>query len=114
MGSTWGWLSTKPTSSSDTLREIHAEKKIKDSLKVQKFKRKVEIEKCMEVRRNTIDIIHDAFSELGITEDPITNFYTMDHIIGSGKYGVVKRGVSIVNPEFKVAIKIIDIRKLNS
>lgn len=38
----------------------------------------------------------------------------MDKIIGSGKYGVVKRGVSIVNPDFKVAIKIIDIRKLSS
>ena len=61
-----------------------------------------------------MEILREAIGELDITEEPISKYYHMDKIIGSGKYGVVKRGVSIVNPEFKVAIKIIDMRKLSS
>ena len=66
------------------------------------------------VRNNTMDIIRETLGELGITQEPITNHFKLEKIIGSGKYGVVRRGVSVVNPEYKVAIKIIDMRKLSS
>lgn len=56
----------------------------------------------------------EAIGELGLSEEPITDYYTMDKIIGSGKYGVVKRAASVMNPGFRVAIKIIDMKKLNS
>ena len=114
MGSTCGCLSTKPLSSSDTLRELQTEKKNKDSQKVQKFKKRVELKKSMSDRKNTLEILQEEIEDLGVTKEPITDFYVMDVIIGSGKYGVVKRGVSIDNPDFRVAIKIIDLAKLNS
>lgn len=65
-------------------------------------------------RKNTIEILKEALGELNLTEEPITNYYNMDKIIGSGKYGVVRRGKSIKNPDFQVAIKIIDMSKLQS
>ena len=66
------------------------------------------------VRNSAMDIIRDGLGELGITEEPITNHFKLEKIVGSGKYGVVRKGVSVVNPDYKVAIKIIDMRKLNS
>lgn len=61
-----------------------------------------------------MDILRDAIGELGLTEEPITNYYTLDNIMGSGKYGVVRKGTSLKNPDFHVAIKVIDMAKLSS
>jgi serine/threonine protein kinase len=83
---------------------------------VNDFKEKIKIlrqEKKMG-RKNTLDILREAIGELNLTEEPIANYYTLGKIIGSGKYGVVRKGTSIANPEFTVAIKIIDMNKLSS
>lgn len=61
-----------------------------------------------------MEILRDAIGELGLTEEPITNYYTLDKIMGSGKYGVVRKGTSLKNPDFHVAIKVIDMAKLSS
>ena len=34
--------------------------------------------------------------------------------IGKGKFGVVKKGISLQNPDFKVAVKMIELDKLAS
>lgn len=65
-------------------------------------------------RKDTMDILREAIGELNLTEEPITNFYEMGKILGSGKYGVVRKGTSIKNPDFNVAIKVIDMSKLSS
>jgi calcium-dependent protein kinase len=52
--------------------------------------------------------------ELHLSEEPITDFYIMGKIIGSGKYGVVRKGTSIKNSNFNVAVKVIDMSKLSS
>lgn len=42
------------------------------------------------------------------------NFYRFGDVLGAGKYGVVKSATSIMNPNFKVAIKVIALEKLKS
>jgi hypothetical protein len=55
-----------------------------------------------------MDVIREAMGDLHLSEEPITDFYRMGKILGSGKYGVVRKGTSIKNESFNVAIKVID------
>ena len=61
---------------------------------------------------NKGNFIQDAMKDLNITEDPIQTYYTFGENIGAGKYGIVKTGISVNNPDFKVAIKEIELAKL--
>jgi len=63
---------------------------------------------------DSIDILREITGDLGITEEPISNYYSLGKILGSGKYGVVRQGISLKNPNFKCAIKVIDMNKLSS
>jgi serine/threonine protein kinase len=65
-------------------------------------------------RSHRLDILNEALSDLGITEEPIGNYYSMEKVIGAGKYGVVKLGKSVNDSEYKVAIKVIKLEKLRS
>jgi serine/threonine protein kinase len=65
-------------------------------------------------RSHRLDILNEALSDFGITEEPIGNYYSMEKVIGSGKYGVVKLGKSVNDSEYKVAIKVIKLEKLMS
>lgn len=99
-----------------TLNEISGERQDTDCNKVKQFKEMVEGQKSKEKRRrkSTIEILREAVGELGLTEEPITNYYRMEKILGSGKYGVVRKGYAIDDPSRFVAIKIIDMKKLSS
>lgn len=61
-----------------------------------------------------ISSLKSAMSEFSITEDPIRNFYDFGQIVGSGKYGVVRKATSKLSPDFTVAIKTIDLENLTS
>jgi calcium-dependent protein kinase len=61
---------------------------------------------------NKIDVLHEAMKDLNITEEPIEKYYELGQVLGSGKYGVVKKGVSLLNPDFNVAVKTIELEKL--
>ena len=66
---------------------------IADSRRVEEFKQKFEEKKSFikgNGEQSTLEILNEAMGEMGITEEPITDHYRMDKIIGSGKYGVVK------------------------
>lgn len=111
---TW-WL--KPTiTSNSTLEELHEEYGDDDFNKVNEFKEKIqELRKEHQRGRiNTIDLLRDALGELNLTEEPINDHYELGKILGSGKYGVVRKGVKKNNPDFRVAVKVIDVSKLNS
>ena len=42
-------------------------------------------------------------------------FYFLPFLcVGKGKFGVVKKGISLKNPDFKVAVKMIELDKLAS
>lgn len=84
--------------------------------KVNKFKSKCQrltIATKME-KTNKLDILNEALSDLPLTTEPIDDYYTMGEVMGAGKYGVVKLGRSITNPNFTVAIKVIKLEKLKS
>lgn len=61
---------------------------------------------------NKIEIIQDAMEDLKITDEPLTDFYILHEVIGTGKYGVVRKASSILNPDFIVAVKSIELSKL--
>jgi len=83
--------------------------------KVERFKTKTqEISKIRFRDDERLKIIQSAIADLELTEEPIDRYYTMEKVLGAGKYGVVKSGHSIVNPDFKVAIKTISLQKLTS
>lgn len=87
-----------------------------DLPKVNKFKSKCQpltISSKME-RTHKLDILNEALSDLGLTKEPIENYYTIGEVMGAGKYGVVKEGRSITNPDYKVAVKVIKLDKLKS
>jgi len=65
-------------------------------------------------KADKLDILHEALSDMGITEEPISNYYSLGEVIGAGKYGVVKAGKSLNNAGYQVAIKIIKLEKLKS
>jgi len=53
-------------------------------------------------------------NDLNITDEPIRNYYVLEEVIGSGKYGVVRKAHSKLNPDYQVAIKCIELDKLTS
>lgn len=61
---------------------------------------------------NKVDVLHEAMKDLNITEDPIEKYYELGEVLGSGKYGVVKKGTSLLNSDFHVAVKTIELEKL--
>lgn len=61
---------------------------------------------------NKVDVLQDAMKDLNITKEPIDKYYTMGDTLGWGKYGVVKKGISVLNPDYQVAVKVIDLDKL--
>ena len=56
----------------------------------------------------------ECSSRLKLTEELISDYYTIKEPIGHGKYGTVHKGYSKKNPDFIVAIKVIKIRKIKS
>ena len=56
--------------------------------------------------------MNDALKDLNITDKDITKFYKFGAVIGSGKYGLVKKATSIQNESIKVAIKTINLTKI--
>lgn len=110
------WCVKPAKNSNDTLKELYEEHQSSDIEKVNDFKLKI-TELKREHKRgriNTIEVIKEAMGELDLTEEPIAKYYTLGKILGSGKYGVVRKGISTKNPDFKVAVKVIDISKLAS
>lgn len=92
------------------------ERSSSDLPKINRFKNKCKrltIASKME-QNSRLDILNDALADLGLTKEPISNYYTFGEVIGAGKYGVVKHGKKINNSSFKVAIKIIKLEKLKS
>lgn len=59
-------------------------------------------------------IINQALEDVTITEEPIKHYYKMDKVLGAGKFGVVKSGHRIGDPDFKVAVKTIALKNLTS
>ncbi|CAI2362808.1 unnamed protein product [Moneuplotes crassus] len=104
------------SNTNDTLREIQEETSSSDLEKVNDFKIKIQNLKREHQRGriNTFDLLRDALEELDLTEEPINEHYELGKILGSGKYGVVRKGVAKNNPDFRVAVKVIDVSKLNS
>lgn len=88
--------------------------RVTDRTKIKNFKNKVkkltDVNQKMEF--NKVDVLQDAMKDLNITEEPITDHYTFEKPLGSGKYGVVKLATSKANPDFKTAVKIIELAKL--
>jgi calcium-dependent protein kinase len=85
-----------------------------DRSKIRNFKNKC---KMISSTKNTnsmnkIDVLHDALKDLNITGDKLSDFYVLENILGSGKYGVVKKGYSVRNNDFKVAVKCVELEKL--
>jgi len=54
-------------------------------------------------------VLHKALDVLNITKEPIDKHYIIGDVLGSGKYGLVKEGVSKRNTELHVAIKTINL-----
>jgi calcium-dependent protein kinase len=87
---------------------------VSDRSKIRNFKNKCKMISSTKnmTSMNKIDVLHDALKDLNITQDTLDNFYILEHVLGSGKYGVVKKGYSIRNTDFKVAVKCIELEKL--
>lgn len=64
--------------------------------------------------KSTRKLSEECIHRFGLTDDSIADFYDIGEPIGHGKYGSVHLGHSLKDPEFKVAIKIIKIRKIKS
>lgn len=88
--------------------------RITDRTKIKMFKNKVKklTDMNQKMQFNKIDVLQDAMKDMNITEEPIVDHYTFGKALGSGKYGVVKLATSNSNPDFKVAVKVIDLEKL--
>lgn len=92
-----------------------SEQRQHDTEKVSKFKDKTDtLTKYTCTTDQRLDIIQNAIEDLELTEEPIDKYYKMDKVLGAGKYGVVKKGHSIANPDFKVAVKTISLQNLTS
>ena len=50
---------------------------------------------------------------MNITDEDITKYYKFGVVIGSGKYGLVRKAVSLTNQSHKFAIKTINLNKIN-
>jgi calcium-dependent protein kinase len=61
-----------------------------------------------------IGILHEALGLLHITDDPIHQYYKIGDVLGSGKYGLVRKGISLRNSELIVAIKTINLKSVSS
>jgi hypothetical protein len=88
--------------------------KASDRTRVNNFRNKCKklSETNQKISVNKVDVIQDAMKDLSITEEPIEKYYQLKNVLGSGKYGVVKKGYSVLNPDFYVAVKVIDLEKL--
>jgi serine/threonine protein kinase len=97
-------------------RSICNSKILKDKSKLQIFKEKVQLLKREESmdEYEQLKILQDALKVLNITEEPIDKYYYIGDVIGSGKYGLVRQGVSTRNPDHFVAIKTINLTKLTT
>ena len=109
-----------------------SEATLNDRNKVQVFKSKtvkISKNKTKFTGDDRLEIIQNAIEDLELTEEPIKKFYTIDKVLGAGKFGVVKLGFSkckfhhifsnfeflydtniLANPNFKVAVKIITLK----
>ena len=87
---------------------------LSDRTKINNFKNKVKklTDANPKISINKVDVIQEAMKDLNITEEPIENYYEIDKVLGWGKYGVVKKGYSLLNPDFQVAVKVIELAKL--
>lgn len=56
----------------------------------------------------------ECSNRLNLTDELISEYYSLREPIGHGKYGTVHKGFSKKNPGFIVAIKVIKIRKIKS
>ena len=56
--------------------------------------------------------MHDALKDLNITDEDITKNYKFGVVIGSGKYGLVRKATSVTHENLKVAIKTINLTKI--
>lgn len=85
-----------------------------DRTKINNFKNKTKklVDTNQKITVNKIDVLQDALKDLNITEEPLSDYYELEEVLGAGKYGVVKRGYSLRNTDFKVAVKTIDLEKL--
>lgn len=64
--------------------------------------------------KSTRKLSEEAEHRFNITTDPISKYYKIGKVIGHGKYGLVQEAVSISNPDYIVAVKVIKIRKIKS
>ena len=85
-----------------------------DRTKIRKFKDKCKklTDNKSSIGINKVDVLQEAMKDLNITEEPIESSYTLEQVLGSGKYGVVKKAYSNRNPDFTVAVKCVELEKL--
>lgn len=114
MGNTVSQCGGRCTKGGNSSVNVPINMQLSDKTKINNFKNKVKklTEANPKMSLNKVDVIQDAMKDLNITEEPIENYYEIDKVLGSGKYGVVKKGYSILNPDFQVAVKVIELAKL--
>jgi len=81
-----------------------------EEIKLQRFKEKIEAIKKNEDEYLGLQIIDDALMDFKVYEKDINDYYHLQKDLGWGKFGVVKKAVSISSPDYEVAVKIINLR----